>query len=62
MGHGKSWKMPENNFPRTTKQEILQTNDRFHIILKTTSLFEVMENIKKVLGKVMESKVTEFYT
>ena len=39
-----SWKVMENAglkmiFPRTKKQEIRQTNDRFHIILKATSRF-----------------------
>ena len=37
----RSWKVMENDFklifPRTAKQEIPQRNDRFNIILKTTS-------------------------
>ena len=37
MGHGKSWEMTKNDFSKNKKQEIRQTNDRFHIILKTTS-------------------------
>ena len=39
MGHGKSGKMSNNYFPRTTKQKMPQTNDHFRIILKTTSRF-----------------------
>ena len=47
--------MTEIDFLTTTKQGIPRTNDRFRIILKTTCLFLVVENIKEVLEKVMES-------
>ena len=33
------------------ESKIRVTNDRFHIILKTTSQFKVMETSKKVLEK-----------
>ena len=57
MGHGKSRKMTINDFfPRTTKQEIPQTNDHFRIILKTTSRILGHGKQKKVLEKVIESR------